>query len=148
MTGGARGIGAGIAGCLAAAGATVAVLDLDGAEAERTAASLTVPGIGMACDVAEDAAAAAGVAEVVKRLGGLDLLANNAGAGRGPLDPAVTRPTGGGGRVADMTQESWDEQLAQNLRTTFVMCKAAIPHLRERGDASIVNISSIAGFGK
>ncbi len=147
VTGGARGIGAGIASCLAAAGATVAVLDLDGAEAERTAASLTVPGIGMACDVAEDAAAAAGVAEVVKRLGGLDILANNAGAGRGPLDPAVTRPTGGGGRVADMTQESWDEQLAQNLRTTFVMCKAAIPHLRARGDASIVNISSIAGLG-
>ena len=52
--------GAGIASFLAAAGATVAVLDLDGAEAERTAASLTVPGIGIAYDVAEDAAAAAG----------------------------------------------------------------------------------------
>jgi NAD(P)-dependent dehydrogenase (short-subunit alcohol dehydrogenase family) len=147
VTGGARGIGAGIAKCLADAGATVAVLDLDGAEAETTAAGLATAGFGMACDVAEDAAASAGVAAVVKQLGGLDILVNNAGAGRGPLDPTVVRGTaGGGGRVADMTQESWDEQLAQNLRTTFVMCKAAIPQMRARGGGSIVNISSIAGL--
>ena len=59
VTGGARGIGAGIAKCLAEAGARVAVLDLDGPEAEKTAASLPTASIGMACDVAEEAAAAA-----------------------------------------------------------------------------------------
>jgi NAD(P)-dependent dehydrogenase (short-subunit alcohol dehydrogenase family) len=146
VTGGARGIGAGIARCLANGGARVAVLDLVGAEAEKTAAALATPGVGFACDVAEENAAAEGVARVVRELGGLDILANNAGAGRGPLDPAVTRPTGGGGRVGDMTQDSWDEQLAQNLRTTFVTTKAALPHLKARGGGAIVNIASIAGI--
>lgn len=61
MTGGARGVGAGIARCLADAGARVAVLDLDGPEAEKTAAALPTAGMGIACDVAEEAAAAAGV---------------------------------------------------------------------------------------
>ena len=52
ITGGARGIRAGIARVMAAQGAKVALLDLDGAEAERTAAALSVPGIALACDVA------------------------------------------------------------------------------------------------
>ena len=145
VTGGARGIGAGIGRCLADAGARVALLDLDGAEAAKTAASLAIPGIGMACDVAEEGEIAKAVAAVVERFGGLDILVNNAGAGRGPLDPNTTRPTGGGGRVHDMTVESWDEQLAQNLRTTFVTTKAAIPHLQKNG-GTIVNIASIAGL--
>jgi NAD(P)-dependent dehydrogenase (short-subunit alcohol dehydrogenase family) len=45
-----------------------------------------------------------------------------------------------------MTQQSWDEQLAQNLRTTFVTTKAALPHLTARGGGAIVNIASIAGI--
>lgn len=84
---------------------------------------------------------------VVEQLGGLDIFVNNAGAGRGPLDLNTTRPTGGGGRVEDMAPDSWDEQLAQNLRSTFLGTKAAVPHLRARGGGSIVNIASIAGLG-
>ena len=53
VTGGARGIGAGIARVLASQGARVAILDLDLAEAEKTAASLAVPGIAVACDAAD-----------------------------------------------------------------------------------------------
>ena len=52
---GARGIGAGIVRALAAQGARVAVLDLDLAEAEKTAAALPVPGLALACDVADEA---------------------------------------------------------------------------------------------
>src|SRR5262249_60079274 len=55
VTGGARGIGAGIARVLASRGARVAVLDLDRAEAEKTAASLAAPGMAVACDVAVEA---------------------------------------------------------------------------------------------
>jgi len=54
VTGAARGIGAGIAHVLARQGARVAILDLDGAEAERTAAALAIPGIALACDVADE----------------------------------------------------------------------------------------------
>lgn len=143
VTGGARGIGAGIGRVFAREGATVALIDLDGDEAERTAAALGVPGIGFACDVAEEMQVEAGIARVLDRFGRLDILANNAGAGRGPVD--LSARSSGGGRVDDMAQESWDQQLAQNLRTTFVTTKAAIPHLKQRGGA-IINIASIAGL--
>src|SRR4249920_641639 len=92
ITGGAPGIGAGIARVMAAQGARVALLDLDGAGAEKIAAELAVPGMALACDVAVEDAATAAVAAVVKRLGGLDILVNNAGLGRGPLDPNTTHP--------------------------------------------------------
>ena len=146
ITGGARGIGAGIARVMAAQGARVALLDLDGTEAQKTAAGLPVPGMALACDVAVEADTDAAVRAVVERFGGLDIVVNNAGVGRGPLDPNVTRPTGGGG-VDSMSAAAWDEQLAQNLRTTFVTTKASAPHLKARGGGAIVNIASIAGLG-
>ena len=95
VTGGARGIGAGIARVLAAQGARVAVLDLDGAEAEKTAAGLPGSAIALACDVAVETAVTAAVQAVAERFGGLDVLVNNAGVGRGPVDPSIARPSGG-----------------------------------------------------
>ena len=92
VTGGARGTGAGIARVLAAQGARVAVLDLDGTEAETTAAALASPGLALACDVAVEDDVTAAVRTVVERLGGLDVLVNNAGVGRGPVDPTGARP--------------------------------------------------------
>lgn len=145
ITGGARGIGAGIARVMAGQGAHVAVVDLDGAEALNTAASLPVKALGIQCDVAVEEAVAAMVAQVVEAFGGLDIVVNNAGAGRGPADPNIQRTSGG--RVESMEPGSWDEQLSQNLRTTFLVTKHAVPHLRQRGAGSIVNIASIAALG-
>jgi NAD(P)-dependent dehydrogenase (short-subunit alcohol dehydrogenase family) len=146
ITGGARGIGAGIARVMARQGARVALLDLDGLEAEKTAAGLARPGIALACDVSVEADVLAAVRTVVEQFGGLDILANNAGAGRGPLDPNITRAMGGPGGVDEMSSTAWDQQLAQNLRTTFVTTKAAAPHLKARRGGAIVNIASIAGL--
>ena len=145
VTGGARGIGAGIATVMARQGANVVIADLDGEEAAKTAANLATPSLGIGADVATEAGARAAVAAAIERFGGLDILANNAGAGRGPADPTVLRG-GGGGRVEDMSTESWDEQLGQNLRTTFLVSQAAIPLIRSRGGGAIVNIASIAGL--
>jgi NAD(P)-dependent dehydrogenase (short-subunit alcohol dehydrogenase family) len=145
VTGGARGIGAGISRVMAAQGARVAVLDLDGAEAEKTAAGLPIPGIAVACDVALEAGADAAVRSVIESLGGLDIVVNNAGAGRGPRDPSIVS-SASSGTVDAMSAEVWDLFLAQNLRTTFVTTKAALPHLKARGGGAIVNISSIAGL--
>lgn len=147
VTGGARGIGAGIARVMAREGAHVAILDLDGDQAVATAEELPGDSMGMACDVILEGPLTEAVRQVVGRFGGLDIFVNNAGAGRGPLDLNTTRPTGGGGRVTDMAPESWDEQLAQNLRSTFLGTKVAVPYLRARGGGSIVNIASIAGLG-
>jgi NAD(P)-dependent dehydrogenase (short-subunit alcohol dehydrogenase family) len=144
VTGGARGIGAGIARCLARDGAHVAVLDLDGPEAETTAASLATTSIGLACDVAAEAAVERGIKEVAEKLGRLDILVNNAGAGRAPMDPAIFGA--GSGRVEDLPGEAWDEQLSQNLRTTFLCTKFALPYIKAAGGGSIVNIASIAGI--
>lgn len=137
ITGGARGIGAGIARVMAGQGARVALLDLDGAEAEKTAAGLPIPGMALACDVAVEADVAAAVQAVVARLGGLDVLVNNAGLGR---------PVGTSGRMDDMSTADWDAQLAQDLRTMFVATKAAAPALKARGAGAIVTIASITGL--
>jgi NAD(P)-dependent dehydrogenase (short-subunit alcohol dehydrogenase family) len=148
VTGGARGIGAGIARVMAREGARVAILDLDGAEAEKTAASLAAPGIGLACDVIVEAPLRAAVRRVVEELGGLDAMVNNAGAGRGPIDPAALQAAAAlGGRVEEMSPEAWDENLAQNLRSTFLGSKVAAPHIKARGGGAIVNIASIAALG-
>jgi NAD(P)-dependent dehydrogenase (short-subunit alcohol dehydrogenase family) len=146
VTGGARGIGAGIARVLAAQGARVAILDLDGAEAEKTADGLATPGLGLACDVAAEADTVKMVGWVAERLGGLDVLVNNAGVGRGERGPGGAPPAGSAPGVDGMSAETWDQNLSQNLRTTFVATKAALPHLRARGGGAIVNIASIAGL--
>jgi NAD(P)-dependent dehydrogenase (short-subunit alcohol dehydrogenase family) len=111
------------------------LLDLDGAEAEKTAAGLPL-GMALACDVGVEADVTTAVQAVVGRFGRLDVLVNNAGIGR---------PAGRSGRVDDMSAAEWDEQLAQDLRTTVVTTKAAALHLKARG-GSIVNIASITGL--
>jgi len=74
------------------------------------------------------------------------VLVNNAGVGRGPVDPSIARPSGGSLGIDSTSAAAWDEQLSQNLRTTFVTTKAAAPHLKLRGGGAIVNIASIAGL--
>jgi NAD(P)-dependent dehydrogenase (short-subunit alcohol dehydrogenase family) len=145
VTGGARGIGAGIARVMAAQGARVALLDLDAAEAEKTAGSLTMSGLAITCDAAVEADVEVAMRMVTERLGGLDVLVNNAGAGRGPGEPSAATAARGAG-VEALSTAAWDEQLGQNLRTTFVASKAALPYLRKRGGGAIVNIASIAGL--
>ena len=144
VTGGARGIGAGIAQVMASQGAKVGILDLDGETAAQTAAGLATPGMGLGCDVILEEPLQAAVKQIVDAFGGLDIMVNNAGAGRMPLDPSIT-PAAGGARVESMSADVWDEQLAQNLRSTFLGTKVAVPYLKARGGGSIVNIASIAG---
>jgi NAD(P)-dependent dehydrogenase (short-subunit alcohol dehydrogenase family) len=137
VTGGARGIGEGIARCLAGAGAKVAIVDLDGAAAQATATALGGGATGYAADVSHEAAMTDVTAKIVAHYGGLDVLVNNAGGGKpeGAFGNPFTRVTG----------EAWDDQMTTNLRTAFAASKAAIPHLQTRGGGSIVNIASIAG---
>ena len=140
VTGGARGIGAGIARCLSAEGARVALIDIDGPDAEATAAALGGQATGIGADVSQETQAAEAVARVVSRFGGLDIVVNNAG-GAGPNSMSAV-----GNPFTRIDQAGWDDQLATNLRTTFATSKAAIPHLQQRGGGSIVNIASIAGL--
>ena len=112
VTGGARGIGAGIARCLADEGARVAIVDIDGPEAEKTAASLPGNALGFAADVSREDEINATIESAARELGGLDALVNNAGAATGREDISQI----GGPSFASQTQVSWDAFLANRRR--------------------------------
>jgi 2-keto-3-deoxy-L-fuconate dehydrogenase len=125
VTGGGSGIGLATARLLAARGARVAVLDLDPAAA---AAGDLLP---LVADVTDEASVGAAVAAAVDRLGGLDVLVNNAGIG------AV-------GTVEDNPDEEWRRVLDVNLLGVVRTSRAALPHLRRSASAAIVNTCSVA----
>jgi 3-oxoacyl-[acyl-carrier protein] reductase len=137
VTGAARGIGAAVAGRLAADGHDVAIFDLDAANCSDTVAMVEAHGrraIAVACDVADEAAVARGVDEVAHRLGAPTILVNNAGIVR---DRTLAR----------MSLEDWEVVLSVNLRSVFLMSRAVHPHMRAMGYGRIVNLSSIAALG-
>ena len=135
ITAGAGGIGLAIARAFHANGARVHVCDID--EAGLSAAARAMPGVSVSrCDVGDRAAVEGMVAEAVARLGGLEVVVNNAGIG-GP-----TRP------VHELDPADWDAVLRVNLTGAFDVCRLAIPHLLKAGKGVIINMSSAAGrFG-
>jgi len=135
VTGAASGIGRATAERLAAEGAFVFCADVQPARLEETVGAIHAAGgraFAHACDLADPAAPAVAVAAAVKALGKLDVLCNIAGIVR--MD-----------RTHELELENWNRVIAINLTATFLMCKAAIPHLLEsRGN--IVNTASTAGI--
>lgn len=142
VTGGARGIGAAIARCLAEEGARVAILDLDVVTARATAGSLGRGSIGLLADAADARSVGEAVGQAARELGGLDVMVNNAGIGRGDEDLRDARQVP---PFTNLDQASWEDSVRNNLTTAFAGSKAAIPHLEARGGGSIVNIASVAG---
>jgi NAD(P)-dependent dehydrogenase (short-subunit alcohol dehydrogenase family) len=139
VTGGARGIGLGIAGNLAAKGYDVALLDLDGAVAQAEADALkaryeNIRAIGVGVDVTDRGAVNSSIACVIEEFGRIDLLVNNAG---------IVRDR----RFLKMEEEDWDAVVATNLKAQFLTCKAVLPGMVERNFGRIVNISSRAWLG-
>lgn len=136
VTGAGSGIGEGIALRLAAAGARIACVDLDGAEAGRVAGVIEAAGgeaCAVVCDVADGVAVTRAMEEATAALGGLDVLVNNAG---------IVKVQ----RFEDTSVADWDRTFAVNLRSLFLTCRAALPHLRASEAAAIVNIASIAAL--
>ena len=135
VTGAAAGIGRATAVRLASEGASVACVDLSAEGAEETAKLCSEAGgtaLALRCDVSKPEEVEATVAKAVGRFGKLDALVNIAGI----LSLEHTH---------ELTLERWNQVLAVNLTGTFLFCKAAIPHLIERGGA-IVNTSSTSAL--
>lgn len=131
VTGGFRGIGLATAKQLAAAGARVAVLDLD--EPGKAAAEKELAdGAGFLCDVCDLDQVQTTVATVESELGGIDVLVNNAGVTRDNL-------------LLRMKDEEWDLVLNVNLRGTFNMTRAASKGMIKRRSGSIINLASVVG---
>lgn len=131
VTGGARGIGEGIARRLAEDGFSVAILDLDEEAAAGTAASLP-SGSAHRVDVSSYEDAAWAVSEVLGRWGRIDALVNNAGWDR--LEPFLKNDP-----------SLWDRLIGVNLRGPINLCHRVLPHMIERGGGRVVNIASDAG---
>lgn len=135
VTGAGRGIGFAIAGALHAAGAAVLLNDVDPAALDDAVEQLAegAPVAALAADVAQADACAFIVDEALARLGGLDVLVNNAGV----TIPALAR---------DLALEQWRLTLAVNLTAPFLLTVAAAESMRARGaPGRVVNIASIAG---
>lgn len=134
ITGGGSGIGAAAAARFLAEGALVCIADLRAEALTQQAAALGGgPRLHTAtCDVTEEAAVDALVAEVATRFGGLDVLVNNAGFGSFA-------------RVEDLSTENWRRVQAVCLDSVFFGSRAAMPHLKARRGC-IVNTASISGL--
>jgi 3-oxoacyl-[acyl-carrier protein] reductase len=135
VTGATEGIGRAIAFELGARGAQLAVCARTAARLETLFGELEERGIaavGGPCDVADEAGVAAFAAMVGERMGQVDVLVNNAGL-------AHFAP------VAEMSVEQFDETMAVNVRGIFLMTKAFLPGMLERGSGHIINIASLAG---
>lgn len=135
VTGAASGLGRAVSARLAAEGAAVACLDLDGAGAEKTAAEIGEAGghaIALACNVADEVSVRAAVAAAVDQLGRPDVLCNVAGILRFA-------------HTAEAPVADWNLVLGVNLTGTFLMCRETLPHLLET-QGTIVNIASSAGI--
>jgi NAD(P)-dependent dehydrogenase (short-subunit alcohol dehydrogenase family) len=130
VTGGAHGIGAAIARTLAAAGARVAVSDLN--EEGARAVAEEIGGLGMALDVSDRAAVEAALTATAERCGGLDILVNNAGV-----------YIGYGGPVREITDEMWRKLWSVNVDGVFYCCRAAARIMIDAGRGGrIINVAS------
>jgi NAD(P)-dependent dehydrogenase (short-subunit alcohol dehydrogenase family) len=133
ITGAATGIGEAIARRLAAAGARVAIADLDVEGARQVALSIGDSAVGVSMDVTAGVSVRGAVASVLERWGSLEILVNNAGI------------AGKAAPLWEQTEEDWLRIIAVNMTGPFHCCRAVIEHMRVRKYGRIVNIASIAG---
>ncbi|MFZ0974725.1 MAG: SDR family oxidoreductase [Solirubrobacteraceae bacterium] len=134
ITGGGRGIGRATAAALIAKGARVAIGDIDGPLAERTASELGSDTIGLPLDVTDQASFTEFLDAVESRLGPLDVLVNNAGIM--PVGPFVDEADPATNKLVDI-----------NVMGVIIGSKLALQRFRPRGRGHIVQLASIAGKG-
>jgi 3-oxoacyl-[acyl-carrier protein] reductase len=137
VTGGARGIGAAIAGRLARDGYAVGVIDLNEADTATTVAGITDAGgraVGVGADVSDGDAVKAAVATVAGALGAPTVLVNNAGILRDNL-------------LFKMTDGDWDAVMNVHLRGAFLMSREVQAHQVSASWGRIVNLSSTSALG-
>jgi NAD(P)-dependent dehydrogenase (short-subunit alcohol dehydrogenase family) len=134
VTGGSRGIGRATAARFIRAGARVVIAGRTQADLDRAVAGFEPATAARAvqADMTKEADVARLVDEAVRAFGGLDIVVNNA---------ANVKLA----EVEALSTADWQGMLDANLTGPFLLCRAAIPHLKRRGGGSIINVSSLAG---
>ena len=133
VTGAANGIGFAIARLLAERGASVVLSDVDFEAAREAAASIGPGHLAIRCDVSNENEVFSMVDAAAKAFGGVDVLVNNAGVSDGAV-PTLSQ-----------SLAVFERTLAIHVNGTFLVSKAVVPGMTERGGGSIVNLGSIAG---
>ena len=136
VTGGATGIGYGIARRLGADGARIVIVDVDGSMGEQSASELSARGFEcrlVVGDVAEEETARRAAEQAIDAWGRIDVLVNNAGIG------------GANANIWELPVDEMDRVYRVNLRGVYSFCHTVIPHMLERDYGRVVNIASIAG---
>lgn len=137
VTGAAKGIGRATAELLAREGAQVAVTDVDDDAGHDVVAAIRAAGATARywhLDVSQEAAVKRVIDAIAEAFGGIDVLVNNAGIS------GVDAPT------HEVSEDEWDQVMAINVKGVFFCTKHAIPHLKRRERASIINLSSVYGI--
>ena len=133
VTAAGEGIGEATAHAFADAGYRLVLVDINAQAVNETASDLPGSAVEVA-DVTDEIAVAALVASSLQQFGRVDVLVNVVGGSR----PGKT--------AAELTLDEWNRMLALNLTSTFLMCRAVLPHMEQRGKGAIVNVSSGAGL--
>jgi 3-oxoacyl-[acyl-carrier protein] reductase len=136
ITGGAKGIGKGIALKFAQEGCALVIADIDLKNANQTLAEITRKGgkgIAIVCDALDDKQVRATVDKAINQFGKIDILVNNAGG-----MPAAPKP------IEKMPEADWDRVLTLNLKSLFLFSRAVVPHMKKRKYGRIINLSSAA----
>lgn len=129
ITGGGRGIGAGITQRFVEEGASVAIVQRNSPPHEM----INDQTVFIKADLSHSEDLSRAVDATVAQFGGLDILVNNAGI--------MFERT-----VEEMSEEEWDRMMTVNLKAPFLLTKKVMPFLRRRGGGSIINIGSIEGL--
>ncbi len=135
VTGGGRGIGAGIARVFASEGARVLIATRTLKRGQQVAAAINKTGgeaSAIATDVSDAGQVGAMIDHACKHHGAIDIMAHNAG-----IFPSST--------ITRMKESEWDQVLDTNLKSLFLVCKAVLPHMTRRKYGRIVVTSSISG---
>ena len=136
VTGASRGLGKAMAIELGRNGAFVACVARDAAKLEETVSEIEAAGgqaAAHACDVTSRESIEKLIDDVTEAQGRLDILVNNAGITRDTLLPR-------------MTDEEWDAVIETNLRSAFLLCRAATRHMMRSRYGRIINITSVSGL--
>ncbi len=134
VSGGGSGIGEGIVEGFVRQGAAVAFVDIEATVSEALVARLAdaaIPPVFTRCDITNCTDYAAKIGTLIERLGGCDVLVNNAA-------------NDDRHKVEEVTEAYWDERMAVNLKHQFFAARAAIPAMRAAGGGSIINLGSIS----
>lgn len=137
ITGGARGIGRGIALKFAEEGCSIVIADIITLEARKTVEEISSRGRNaffITSDVSDSRQVQNMVDQAINKFGKVDILANVAGVG--PHRQSIV----------DVIEEDWDKVIDINLKGVFLCCQAIVPHMKEKGYGKIINISSLAAI--